>query len=193
LLKKAIEVKPTAADPYSNLGTLYFSRGQYGKAVPMFEQAVAKSPGPNYLMFGNLADAYRWAPGFEAKAAPAYRRAIELAEQQLAINPSNAAALSSAALYRAKLGQKDKALHDITLARGLAPADTTVSFKAVVVIELLGRRADALKALGDLLKGGFAMDQIESEPELNKLRQDPAFNRLVSHDAAGNASNSQSK
>ena len=166
LLKKAIEVKPTAPEPYSNLGTLYFSRGQYGKAVPVFEQAVAKGPGPNYVMFGNLADSYRWAPGFEAKAGPAYQQAIELAEQQLAINPNNAAVLSSAALYRAKLGQKDQALHHITLACGLAPADTTIAFKAVVVIELLGRRADALAALGELLKGGFALDQIGSEPEL---------------------------
>jgi eukaryotic-like serine/threonine-protein kinase len=193
LLKKAIEVKPTDPRGYSNLGTLYFQRGQYGKAVPMFEQAVAKGSGPNYIWYGNLADAYRWAPGFESKAGPAYQRAIELAEQQLAINPNHVGVLSSAALYRAKLGQKDRALHDITLARRLAPADTTVAFNAVVVIEILGRRADALAVLGQLLKGGLALHQIECEPELNKLRQDPAFIRMVSHDAAGNALHTQPK
>jgi tetratricopeptide (TPR) repeat protein len=193
LLKKAIQVKPTDPRSYSNLGTLYFQRGQYAKAVPMFEQAVARGPGPSYAMVGNLADSYRWAPGFESKAPPTYRRAIELAEQQLAINPRNAAVLSSAAVYRSKLGEKDRALQDIAAARKFAPADKTISFKAVVVLELLGRRAEALAAVRDLVKGGLAAEQIQGEPELKSLRQDPAFIRMVSRDAAGNASPTQPK
>ena len=188
LLKKAIQVKPTDPRGYSNLGTLYFERGQYGEAVHMFEQAVDKNPGPNYATVGNLADSYRWAPGFESKAPQTYQRAIDLAEQQLAINPNNAGALSSAAVYRAKLARKEEALHDITLARELAPADKTVSSKAIIVFELLGRRPEALAALRELLKGGFALDQIESDPELKKFRQDQAYIRMVSKDAPGNAS-----
>jgi Flp pilus assembly protein TadD len=193
LLKKAIQVKPTDPRGYSNLGTLYFQRGQFGKAVPMFEQAVARGPGPSYAMVGNLADSYRWAPGFESKAPATYQRALELAEQQLAINPNNASVLSSAAVYRSKIGQKDRALEDIATARKLAPADKTISFKAVVVLELLGRRIDALELVRDLLKGGFAPDQIEDEPELKGLRQDPVFIRMVSRDAGGNATTTQKK
>ena len=193
LLKKAIQVKPSDPRSYSNLGTLYFQRGQYAKAVPMFEEAVNKGPGPIYAMVGNLADSYRWAPGFESKAPPAYQRAIELAEQQLAINPRNAAVLSSAAVYRTKLGQKERALQDIALARQIAPADKTISFKAVVVLELLGRRTEALAVVGDLLKGGFSLDQIEGEPELKSLRQDTAFIRMVSHDASGNVAPTKPK
>ncbi len=192
LLKKAIEVKPTDARGYSNLGTLYFQRGRYSDAVPMFEQAVNRSPGPNYTMFGNLADAYRWAPGLEARAAPAYERAIELAEQQLAINPKNASVLSSAAVYRAKLGQKARALQEITLAQSLAPRDTTIAFKAIIVDELLGRRAEAIAAVADLAKHSRVLEQVEAEPELTKLREDPAFIALASKESA-NADNTKSK
>jgi serine/threonine-protein kinase len=184
LLKQAVQVKPSDPRGYSNLGTLYFQLGRYPDAVPMFEQAVARSPGPNYTMFGNLADSYRQAPGFQAKAPQTYQHAIELAEQQLAINPNNAAVLSSVAVYRAKLGEKDQALHNITLARGLAPADATIAFKAVLVLELLLRRADALGAIEELLKNGRALDQIQSEPELRNLRRDPTFLRLMSQYAA---------
>ena len=180
--KKAIQVKPTDPRGYSNLGTLYFQLGRYRDAVPMFEQAVAQSPGPNYTMFGNLADSYRRVPGLDAKAPPAYRRAIELAEQQLAINPNNAAALSSRAVYQAKLGQKESALQSIMRARSLAPADTTVALKAVVVFELADRRSDALNTLEPLLGGGRVRDQIESDPELANLRQDPTYARMASHD-----------
>ena len=180
LMKQAIQVKPSDPRSYSNLGTLYFQLGRYADAVSMYEQAVARSPGPNYAMFGNLADAYRQASGLQAKAPPAYQRAIELAEQQLAINPNNAAALSSVAVYRAKLGEKDQALRNIRLARGLAPSNATIAFKAVLVLELLGRRAEALAALEQLLKSGQALDQIQAEPELRGLRDDPAFRRLMS-------------
>jgi hypothetical protein len=155
----------------------------------MFEEAVNKGSASSSALAGNLADAYRWAPGFESKALAAYQRATELAEQQLAVNPRNAAVLSSESVYRAKLGQKDRALHDI--ARHEAPTDKTIAFKAVVVFELAGHRTEALAAVGNLLKGGFARDQIEVEPELKALRQNPAFIRMVSRDATGGSSPSQ--
>jgi serine/threonine-protein kinase len=180
LLKKAIEVRPSDVRGYSNLGLLYFQLGRYRDAVPLFEQAVQKSSGANYTLQGNLADAYRWAPGFEQKAPAAYRKAIELAEQQLAINPNNAAVLSSVALYRAKVGETDGAIEEITRARKVALADKTVALKAVVVFELVGQRREALRIIGleDLLKSRRA--DLESDPELKKLRQDREFIRMAS-------------
>jgi serine/threonine-protein kinase len=179
LLKKSIQLKPNDGG-YSNLGTLYFARGQYDEAVRMFERAIDLGTGTNYIVFGNLADSYRWAPGLASKALAAYNHAIELADQQLAVNPKNAAVLSSIALYYVKSGRKDIALGDIARAREVAPTDTTVAFKAAVVFELSGRRDDALTMINDLLKKGFSLDQIQGEPELAGLRQDPRFTRIVS-------------
>jgi serine/threonine-protein kinase len=38
----------------------------------------------NYLVWANLGDAYRWAPGRRTKATEAYRHAIQLMDQQIA-------------------------------------------------------------------------------------------------------------
>jgi serine/threonine-protein kinase len=189
LLKKSNEVRPTYR-AYSNLGTLYYQRGRYAEAVSMFEKAVVElGAGVNHVVVGNLADSYRWAPGLAQKAPPAYRRAIELAEQQLAINPEDATVLSRLAAYHAEVGEKDKALSDIRRARKLAPADNSVGFRAVLVYELAGRRDDALAALEEVLKGGYALEQVEREPEFEKMRQDPRYSGIKSRYGAGKSNN----
>jgi serine/threonine-protein kinase len=183
LLKKSVTVKPNFL-AYSNLGTLYFEQGRYKEAVGMFEQALNLSADSNYVVVGNLADSYRWTPGLQQKAPAAYQRAIELAEQQLAVNPKNAAVLSSMAVFHAKLGETANALNESRRAREFAPEDTTVAFKAVVVLELNGRRPEAVAALEGLLKGGYPRTQVEREPELARLRRDPLYIAAGSQDAA---------
>ena len=184
LLKKSVAVKPSYL-AYSNLGSLYFEQGRYKEAVGMFEKALNLSADSNYVVAGNLADSYRWTPGLQQKAPAAYQRAIELADQQLAVNPKNAAVLSSMAVFHAKLGDKEKALSESRKAREFAPEDTTVAFKAIIVLELNGRRGEALMALQELLKSGYPRTQVEREPELAKLRRDPLFMAAGSKDAAG--------
>ncbi|NIV13316.1 MAG: tetratricopeptide repeat protein, partial [Aliifodinibius sp.] len=65
----------------SNLGTLYFIRGKYADAARMYETALELND-HDYVVWGNLASAYYWAPGERDKAAETYRRAITLAEQK---------------------------------------------------------------------------------------------------------------
>ena len=177
LLKQSISLKPVD-QAYSNLGTLYYQLGRYAEAVGMYERAVALDARASYVMVGNLADAYRWAPGLTEKALPAYQKAIELAERQLAINPKDSTVLSRIAAYRAHAGQNQKAVEDIRRARQLAPADATVGFKAVLVYEAVGRRADALAVLKELFGKGYPLRQVDREPELEKLRQDDRYRRL---------------
>ncbi len=102
-----------------------------------------------------------------------------MAEQQLAINPKDAAAWSSLAVYRAKVGDKEEALVGIQRAQQLAPRDTTVAAQALLVFEIAGRRASALEILEELLKKGYSITQVEAEPELESLRQDPKYGELV--------------
>jgi serine/threonine-protein kinase len=177
LLKKAVELNPTY-QTYSNLGTVYYQLGRYAEAVTMYEKAAQSSS--DYILIGNLADSYRWAPGFAGKAPATYARAIEMAEQQLAINPKNATALSSVAAYRAKLGEPEKGLADIRRAIQLAPQDTTVAAQALLVYEIAGLRSRALETLEELLKRGYSITQVETEPELKMLREDPAYATLAS-------------
>jgi eukaryotic-like serine/threonine-protein kinase len=192
LLKRSLALKPTSR-AYSNLGTLYYQSRRYAESVSMFEKAVESDGGSNYFSLGNLADACLRAPGQGEKAQPAYLRAIALAERQLAVNPKDATVLHRLAGYRAHAGQKPQAVIDIRLARKLAPADVPVILKTVLVYEIAGHRTDALGALEELLKRGQDLQQVEREPDLDRLRQDPGYQRLAARYARVEGSNAQSK
>jgi len=67
----------------------------------------------NYVYWGNLVDAYRWAPGQRAKAGPAYQNAIRLVREEIAANTQDLEVQSNLALYLAKSGDKQGALGQI--------------------------------------------------------------------------------
>ena len=179
MLKKAIALKPTI-QAYTNLAVLYYFEGRFADAVKTYELALDLPEGRiNSVVWGNLADAYRWTPGLEGKAPAAYQQAIRLAEEQLALNPKNAIATIGLAVYWAKLGDRRKALEYLAEARQLAPSHMHVLFQSVLVYELTGQRALALQALREALQAGYSKEDVLREPELAKLRQDPHFQRLI--------------
>jgi len=176
MMRKSLGFKPTAGG-YTNLGTLYFFEGRYSDAVPLMEKAAEMEPG-NYIYWGNLGDAYRWAPEEKARAAEAYTHAIQLAEQQAAANPDDADLRSDLAIYYAKLPDAAKALAIIARARRLDPMNPEVLFKAALVYELMGRRNQAIDALDLALQEGYSLDEVRREPDLAELRKDPRYGRL---------------
>ena len=71
----------------------------------MFEEAT-KLDAQNYEIWGNLGDAYYWAPGRREQAAEAYRKALQFGEEERKVNPRDAHMLSYLAEYHAMLGRK---------------------------------------------------------------------------------------
>jgi len=183
LLEQSLAIEPTGF-AYSNLATLHFFQGHYTKAVPLFEKAVELAPN-DYIVWGNLADAYRWAPGHQEKAASAYHRAIQLAQDQLQVNPRDPAIQSDLALYWAKLGETDKALSAIAVARRQAPEDVNILFNSVVVYHLAGQRERALEALVESVQAGYSLAEIRADPELADLRRDPRYWQAVASQTPG--------
>jgi len=172
-LQRSLEIKPDA-DTFSNLGTLRYFQGQYGEAVPAFERAVNLGAN-NYTVWGNLADAYRWAPGRAAKAKPAYENAIRLAREELSVHGQDRDAQSYLALYLAKTGDKKGALEQIHRVDSVTKEDAEVLFRSAVVHELCGERDLALTKLSASLKAGYSSGEIKNEPELTSLRADPRY------------------
>ena len=108
--QRALEIQPIA-QTYTNLGITYAYAGKYAEAIPAFEKAVELNPNAE-MFIGNLGDGYRWG-GQPAKAAAAYDKAIALALKDLQVNPRNAIARGSLALYYAKKGdQAPRSRHD---------------------------------------------------------------------------------
>jgi serine/threonine-protein kinase len=180
-LKLALTKRPSGS-VYSNLGSLYIYLARYADAVPMLEQAVALGGGDEshaYLIWGNLGDAYRWTKGREASATGAYRKAIDLAKTQLAVNPKDATLLSRIAVYRAKIGEFQQAEAGVREVLKLSTADPNIPYRAALVFELAGQRQISLQYLRAAISAGYSVNVVEREPELSSLRKDPGYQAII--------------
>lgn len=180
-LLKSIELGPTTS-AYSNLGALYLYVGRYRDAIGALQKALQLAPASYrraYTLWGNLADAYRSTPDQATKAPDAYRRAIQEAERQLALDPDNPELLANVAVFSAKISDRGRALDAIGRAMRFAQGNRKISFQAAIVYELTGIRDRALAALGEAVRGGYSQEEIELEPELAKLRQDLRYKSLL--------------
>jgi serine/threonine protein kinase/tetratricopeptide (TPR) repeat protein len=176
VLTRAIEIKP-AAGAYSNLGTAYFHARHYQAAMDVFAKATALRPS-DHRLWRNLAEAQA-AAGQTQAALKSYATASATVRQQLAIHPNDADLLGSGALYKAHLGNRESAREDIVKALRLAPSQESVLSKAGLVYETIGDRERALDAIGAAIRAGYSIDSIADSPELEKLRSDPNYRRLV--------------
>jgi len=180
----AIKRNPHAC---ANLAVLYYFRGRYADSVTMNEAAIGFGLGVYSLHWGNLADAYHFTPGNEAKAAEAYRKAIELAEKELSVTPGDSRLHSSLAGFLAKTGFPDRARAEIAEALRLTPGDISVVLKSVLVFELSGARPQAIEALRNYARLKGPMDEIAKDPFLAGLRQDRGYVDVIEGKSAGEA------
>ncbi|MEM9557551.1 MAG: serine/threonine-protein kinase [Acidobacteriota bacterium] len=175
-LQRSLEIRPTWS-AYTNLGTLQFFRGLYGEAVSAFEKAIELGAN-GYLAWANLGDAYRFSPAHRDAAPTAYRRAIQLAREQLSDSSTDAELRSRIALYHAKAGEGEAALAEMGRI-DLGRADATLLGRSILVLELVGRRSEAIRALERALGLGYPLEAIQQDPELEDLRRDPQYHKLL--------------
>jgi len=147
--------------------------------VISFEQAVRLGPNDSYN-WGNLADSLRQIPSRQKEAEEAYRKAIQLANEQLAINPNNPDQRGSLALYLAKAGDKKASLTEISRALNLGPQNVNIVFNAAQVYEIAGDHALAIRRLEDALSRGYPADEARRIPEFAGLRENPIVKKLLS-------------
>jgi len=109
------------------------------------------------------------------ESAGAYRHAISLAEQQLAVNQRDAPLRARLATYRIAVGDRDRALEDADEAIRIAPADGYVLFQTALVYEQSGDRVRALQGISRAIASGYSKLEIEQAPALDELRRDPRY------------------
>jgi serine/threonine protein kinase/Flp pilus assembly protein TadD len=163
---------------FSNLGTLYFYEARYKEAAQMYEKALQIND-RDYRVWGNLGSAYHRIRGEEKKTQSAYRRAAEIAEALRRVNAPDAHLLADLSEYHLKLGEKQNGLRLLGQALRLAPGDTRVLVRAADIFEGSGQRDQALRCLDKALKLGYSAKLIERLPDLQQLRTDPRYVRLV--------------
>ncbi len=174
---QSIRLSPNL-DAYCNLGAAYFWQHRYADAVPAFEKA-RELQNRDVLNWGNLGDALYWTPGRRAEASPAYKRAIELAQSQLQVNPKDAASRAYIAEYGAMLGDKELSVEQIQEALKLSPSDPEIAYRASLVYNQLGDHQKTMEWLKKAVAGGYSLTVVRDTPDFAQLQSDPAFKALV--------------
>ncbi|HYN03544.1 MAG TPA: protein kinase [Vicinamibacteria bacterium] len=172
-LQHAMSLRPTYAAA-SNLALVEFDREHYAEAARAYEQALALDD-RDYRVWRNLALSRYWAPGERPRAEEAFARAARLAQERLAVDPSDASILADLADCDAYLGQRERSRKGIARALAQAPTDVEVLATAAAVQEHLGERAAALDTLARAMAGGYPRALVERDPALAALRADPRF------------------
>jgi eukaryotic-like serine/threonine-protein kinase len=175
IFKRSIAMNPTDIG-YSNLGTCYYYLGRFSEAATAFEKATSLAPS-RYSSWINLGDAYRWAPGSESRAAGAYDEAIRLANEELRLNPANAAVRARLAECLAKRGKIGEAKNEIGKALAADPSNVRIMFRAAVVQNACGDTDASLLWLKKAINAGYSLTEAQRDPEFALLRQTDAYKR----------------
>jgi tetratricopeptide (TPR) repeat protein len=176
-LERSLEIQPTASAA-SNLGTLRYQRGDYPAAAAAYQTATQLSP-RDYRIWRNLAAALDKAPGQHDRAPDAYRKALDLAEQEHALDPGDGRVVIDMADCAAMLGDRSRALALTAEALALAPKTSEVQYMAADIYETLGDRTKALQCLEHALRAGYQRTLLETSPSFAKLRLDPRYAKLI--------------
>ena len=177
IFDRSVAIRPTAA-AHSNLATAYFFRRRFLDAAQSFEQGV-KLNQENHTIWGNLGDAYYWAPGKRPQAADAYRQAISLGEERLTVNPRDVTVLGQVAGYYAMIGEKQPALDRLQQALEIAPADAGVLFKAAIVHVQFNEVDETLNWLEKAGEAGYSWTTVRDAPNFDHLWGNPRFQQLL--------------
>jgi serine/threonine-protein kinase len=176
-LERSISLQPSP-DAWSNLGTANFYLHRFPEAVHAYEEAV-KLDERNRTSWGNLADAYYWAPGRRNDSAAAYRKAIALGEEQLRVNPRDAKLLSYLAAYHAMVQEERPAASNLASALSLSPGDAEILFNAALVTDQLGDTEKSIARLRQAVDAGWSPALVRNHPNLENLQSDKRFQTLL--------------
>jgi eukaryotic-like serine/threonine-protein kinase len=175
-LKKSIAIRPTYAG-YVNLGTAYFGLNRYSDAAGAFEEATKLDP-QQYVTWGNLGDS-RYYGGKRDQAMAPYHKAVDLALEELKVNPRDPVVLISLSGYYSMLGDRQHSLVYLGQALQYGKSDKEILFDAAGVYNQLGETGLAIEWLSKAMQAGYTADKIRSQPEFANLANNTSFQQLM--------------
>ncbi len=179
-METALRLDPESWEVNKEAARVYMRQGRLEDAARHLEKAVA-------LMDS---DVHAWARlvtlhhalGNNAAKKAAAETTIAQAEQVLAQDPSNGAAMSFGAGAYAVLGQADRSREWMERAMLVDPDNRSMRYNfACALAAFIGDKDGALRHLERSLAtaGAFHINLIEADPDLESLRDDPRFEAML--------------
>lgn len=179
--ERSLELSPSR-QAYTNLGMFYYYAGQFQQAADMQLKALEYAE-TDHRIWGRLAESYRFISGQESLSHFAYKRAAELARDNLNINNEDWYTRAMLGLYLVHLSEPTEGMELLEKAIEQSQRNSEILyFKALAVL----KKEDTEQAIV-LLEEAVALEQyyrqfIALDPDLKGLKDDPRFIALLPAD-----------
>lgn len=176
-LERSVALRPTF-DAYGNLGAAYFYLLRYEDAAATLKKAL-KMDDKDWTNWGGLGDALYQIPARREEALNAYRRAIELGNDRLKVNPRDAVILACMADYYAMLDRESAARDQLDRALAVTANDPEVLFRAAILYNHFKETDKTIDSLGKAVGAGYSRTVIRDTPDFGHVKSDPRFAALL--------------
>jgi serine/threonine-protein kinase len=170
-------LRPTA-ESSGNLATAYYYLRRYDDAASNLKSALAIDD-KDWVNWGNLGDTLYQIPARRSEAVAAYRKAIELSDARLQVNPRDANLLAYSAAFHAMVNSRDEAMALLSRALAASPNDADVLFRAAVIYNHFGDKEKTLEFLRKAADAGYSRIIIRDTPDFAPLQGDSRFRALL--------------
>jgi len=171
--RESLEIEPTYL-AYMNFGNALFYDGSFEESIEMYLLAIELGEDDD-RNWGSLAASCENVAGQQQCVADAYSRAIELINESLTINPTDAALLSRLANYYSRIGEREAAQEAMARIAELSWDDPDVAFFLALTHISLGDTGAALREINKAVVMGFPVTLIVADPGFASISQEPRF------------------
>jgi serine/threonine protein kinase/tetratricopeptide (TPR) repeat protein len=175
-LKKSIALRATYGG-YSNLGTSYFGLQKLSDAAAAYEEAAKLEP-KQYVTWGNLGAAQYYG-GSRPQALVSYRKAADLAAQELKVNPHDTDVLSDLSQYYAMLGDRKQALLYLEQALQYGHGEKELLATAAGVYNQLAETGLALEWMTKAIRAGYSASKFRDSIAFHNLVDNPQYQEIA--------------
>ena len=165
-LEKSLALGPSYP-AYLNLGNLYYRSRQFRKAADAYGKALQLSS-KDFRVWGVRAQALRRSGAPKADTDPLYRTAVQLGEEELQVDPTQARTASLLAIYYSCLSERALATQRAQQAAKTPVSDKEVALDLAVAYAMLGERETAEKWASKAVANGLSREDLASDPDLAK-------------------------
>ena len=176
--ERSLELKPSR-QAYTNTGLMFYYAGQFEDAAEMQKRALELAP-DDHRVWGRLAESCRFVPGREVESTDAYRRAIQLARENLDINANDWRTRGLLATYLVHSGEFEMALEQAKQALSESQRNREALYYLALVQTVAGLTEDALSTLEETVEGDEQYRKfVADDPDMQVLRGNERFDRLI--------------